>query len=129
MTLKEQINADFLTAFKSKEMTKKNFLGLLKGEIQTSELRGVESNDENVLAILKKMEKSLKQTNTEDSLNELEYLAPYLPQMMNEEQIITIIQDLRGNGMTSIGQIMGVFNKDYKGKADNQLVSKLINQA
>jgi len=126
MTLKEQINADFITAFKAKEMTKKNFLGLLKGEIQNSELRGIASTDENVLSILKKMEKSLKQTNTSESLGELEYLNPYLPQLMSGEEILSIIKQLRESGLTSVGQIMGAFNKDYKGKADNSLVSKLI---
>ena len=34
MLLKEKINKDFMEAFKNKEMDKKNFLGLLKGEIQ-----------------------------------------------------------------------------------------------
>jgi uncharacterized protein YqeY len=126
MTLKEQINADFLTAFKAKEMTKKNFLGLLKGEIQNAELRGIPSTDENVLSVLKKMEKSLKQTNTDESLSELEYLNPYLPQLMSGDEILAIIKECREKGLTSVGQIMGAFNKDYKGKADNQLVSKLI---
>ena len=37
MSLKEQINADFLAAYKNKEMAKKNFLGVLKGSIQTKE--------------------------------------------------------------------------------------------
>jgi uncharacterized protein YqeY len=30
MTLKEQINADFMTAFKAKDMERKNFLGVVK---------------------------------------------------------------------------------------------------
>lgn len=30
MSLKEQLNADFIIAFKAKELDKKNFLGLLK---------------------------------------------------------------------------------------------------
>jgi len=34
MSLKEQIQADFMTAFKAKDMDKKNFLGLIKSEIQ-----------------------------------------------------------------------------------------------
>lgn len=36
MTLKDRINQDFLVAFKNKEMDKKNFLGLIKGEIQNN---------------------------------------------------------------------------------------------
>ena len=33
MTLSEQINAEFMIAFKNKEMEKKNFLGVVKGKI------------------------------------------------------------------------------------------------
>ena len=35
MTIKEKINADFLTAFKAKDMVKKTFLGFVKSEIQS----------------------------------------------------------------------------------------------
>ena len=58
MTLKEQINADFMFAFKNKEMEKKNFLGVVKGEIQNEEGRSGIASDDVVLGILKKMEKS-----------------------------------------------------------------------
>ena len=70
MTLKEQINADFMAAFKAKDMDRKNFLGVVKGEIQNEAGRSGKEDDDTVLAILKKMEKSLTQTNTEESLKE-----------------------------------------------------------
>jgi uncharacterized protein YqeY len=37
MSIKERINADFLIAFKEKDFERKNFLGLLKSEIQNEE--------------------------------------------------------------------------------------------
>lgn len=126
MNLKEQINADFITAFKAKEMEKKNFLGLLKGEIQTDEGRGTVTTNETVISILRKMEKSLKQTNSEESLGELKYLEPYLPQLMSEDQIRVIIINYKANGLTQMGQIMGQFNKEHKGLADNKLVTTII---
>ena len=128
MNLKEQINADFLIAFKAKEMEKKNFLGLLKSEIQTDEGRGTVTTNETVTAIVRKMEKSLKQTNTEESLGELKYLKPYLPNLMSEDQIKVIIINYKANGLTQMGQIMGQFNKEYKGLADNKLVSTIISK-
>ena len=76
MTLKEKINADFMSAFKNKETDKKNFLGVVKGEIQNEEGRSGEMTDEGVMNIHRKMEKSLKQTNTPESLQELEYIKP-----------------------------------------------------
>jgi hypothetical protein len=37
MTLKERINADYMTAFKSKDSVAKKLLSVIKGEIQTIE--------------------------------------------------------------------------------------------
>jgi len=126
MSLKEQINADFMSAFKAKDMERKNFLGVVKGEIQNEEGRGTVSTDESVLLILRKLEKSIKQTNVPQSLIELEYLKPYLPSLMSEDQIKTIIQGYKESGLTNVGQIMGQFNKEYKGLADNKLVSETV---
>lgn len=126
--LKEKINQDFMTAFKNKEMEKKNFLGVVKGEIQNEEGRSGSITDEGVMNILRKMEKSLKQTNTSESLKELEYIKPYLPQMMSEGLIREKVITYKNSGLTNIGQIMGEFNKHYKGLADNNLVSKIAKE-
>jgi uncharacterized protein YqeY len=128
MTLKEIINADFIEAFKAKDMSKKTFLGILKGEIQNEEGRGTIHTDESVLNIIKKMEKSLKTTNTSESLAELEYLKPYLPELMGEDEIRTILIGFKNNGLSNVGQMMGEFNKSYKGMADNKVVSELVKE-
>ena len=128
MTLKERINADFMVAFKNKEMNKKNFLGVIKGEIQNTELRGISPTDENVLNILRKMEKSLTQTNTPESLSELEYIKPYLPLMMSESLCREKIAMMIRSGVTNMGQIMGEFNKHYKGLVDNKMISSILKE-
>jgi uncharacterized protein YqeY len=126
--LKEKISEDFMIAFKAKDMNKKNFLGVIKGEIQNAELRGISPTDENVLNILKKMEKSLLQTNTTESLAELEYIKPYLPQMMSEKLIREKVLTYKKSGITNLGQIMGEFNKHYKGQVDNKMVSEIAKE-
>jgi uncharacterized protein YqeY len=128
MTLKERINADFMLAFKNKDMSKKNFLGVIKGEIQTEEGRTGVATDEVVLGILKKMEKSLTQTNTPESLKELEYIKPYLPQLMSREQVISLIKEMINNGHDNMGKIMKQFNTEYSGKADNKIVSEVTKE-
>ncbi len=129
MTLKEQINADFMAAFKAKDMERKNFLGVVKGDIQNEIGRSGKDDDETVLAIIKKMEKSLIQTNTEESLKELEYIKPYLPKMMEEGEIETIIQGYYNDkDLKTMGDMMKEFNANYKGKADNKMVSSVINK-
>jgi uncharacterized protein YqeY len=128
MMLKEQINADFMTAFKAKDMDRKNFLGVVKGEIQNEEGRGTVATDDVVMGILRKMEKSLIQTNTPESLGELEYIKPYLPQLMSEDQIRVILGGYKSDGLDNMGSLMGAFNKEYKGLADNKLVSAIIKE-
>jgi hypothetical protein len=128
MTLKEKINTDFMEAFKAKNMEKKNFLGVVKGEIQNEMGRSGKEDDETVMGILKKMEKSLKQTNTEESLRELGYIEPYLPKLMDEISIRSIIRTFKKDGIDDMGKMMGAFNKEYKGKADNAVVSKIVKE-
>jgi uncharacterized protein YqeY len=128
MSLKEQINADFMAAFKAKEMEKKNFLGVVKGEIQNEAGRSGKEDDETVMGILKKIEKSLKQTNTAESLVELEYIKPYLPTLMDEVLIRSILESYKNTGIEDMGKMMGAFNKEYKGKADNAVVSKIVKE-
>ena len=128
MTLKERINADFMFAFKNKEKDKKNFLGVVKGEIQNEEGRSGQVTDEVVMGILRKIEKSLKQTNTEESLKELEYIKPYLPLMMSESLCREKIAMMIGSGVTNMGQIMGEFNKHYKGLVDNKMISSILKE-
>jgi uncharacterized protein YqeY len=126
--LKERISEDFMTAFKAKDMNKKNFLGVIKGEIQNAELRGISPTDENVMGILRKMEKSLLQTNTSESLGELEYIKPYLPVMMSESLCREKVAMMIGSGLTNVGQIMGEFNKHYKGLVDNKMLSNILKE-
>lgn len=125
MTLKERIMSDFLFAYKEKNMEKKNFLGVLKGEIENMRGNGMEVSDESVMGILKKMEKSLKTTDNEESKRELGFLEPYLPQMMSEQEIRDIIEQLRVLGINDIAGIMREFNTKYRGQADNSIVSRI----
>lgn len=138
MLLKEKISTDFMSAYKSREMGKKNFLGVLKGAIQTQEGKQIESTDENVLKVVKSFEKGLVETiEAKEKLNqdasvektELSYLQPYLPTLMSEEEIRPIVSEILGreNLNKNIGYLMGLFNKEQKGKAfDNKLVSSII---
>lgn len=140
MTLKERINADFMESYKARDLVKKNFLGVLKGAIQTQEGKQIESTDENVLKVIKSLEKGLIETidaktklgQTSDvESNELTYLQPYLPVLMGEDEIRSIINEIftREGINKNQGFLMGTFNKEQKGKAfDNKIVSKIINE-
>jgi len=139
MTIKERINADFMEAYKAKEMNKKNFLGVLKGAIQTQEGKNIESSDENVLKVIKSIEKGINESiegllfqglPIDEQTLELSFLAPYLPTLMSEEKIRENIHHvIIESGETNMGKIMGLFNKTYAGQAfDNKLVARLIKE-
>jgi uncharacterized protein YqeY len=128
MTLRERINKDFIEAMKQGEAgrAKKNFLGVIKGEIQNAESKPGFDADATPLAIVKKMEKSLNESadkGSAEAIAELQFLKPYLPEMMSkeliEEAVDCIIKD---GGADNVGSIMAKFNAKYKGLADNRLV-------
>ena len=115
MTLKERINVDYMTAFKTKDTTTKNLLSVIKGEIQTIEKNtGVDSmSDEDVLKIITKTKKSLDETNSkfpsEQTSAELTIVEAYLPKQMSETEIESKIKQLIEDGASNIGDIMKSF--------------------
>jgi uncharacterized protein YqeY len=112
-----------MDALKNKQIDKKNFLGVIRGEIQNEEFRPLGIGDDvTVLNILRKIEKSLKQTNTAESLAELEYIKPYLPAEMTEADIVAKITELKANGASNIAEVMRAFATL---PADRKLVSEV----
>ena len=131
MTLKEKINADYMTAFKAKDAVSKKLLSVIKGEIQTIEKNvGVDSlSDEEVTKILNKTVKSLKETlqasDSADTKLELEIVEAYLPKQMSKEEIVSKVTELKVAGVTNIGQIMKEFATL---PVDRKLVSEVIKE-
>lgn len=139
MLLKEKINADFMEAYKNKDMEKKNFLGVVKGAIQTQEGKSIESTDENVLKVIKSVEKGINQTieslkgegaDTSAQEKELSFLKPYLPTLMSEIDVRTIVKEIVSRPINkNIGLLMGTFVKENKGKGfDIKVVNKIIQE-
>lgn len=141
MVLKERINIDFTEAYKNKNIDKKNFLGVLKGAIQTQEGKMIQSTDENVLKVIKSLEKGLKETieslklqdaDTATAELELSYLKPYMSEMMDESVIRELVrQIIVNNSSKNVGAIMGTFMKENgrSGLAfDAKAVSNIIKE-
>ena len=124
--IKEQINKDYMTAFKAKNVVAKNLLSVVKGEIQTIEKNtGVENmSDEDVLKILQKSAKSLRETissleKTQTGMyfsndlvsakDELSIIESYLPKQMSKEEVAQKVTEIVNSGVTNIGLIMKEF--------------------
>jgi uncharacterized protein YqeY len=131
MTLKEKINADFITALKSKNAVAKSILSVVKGEIQTVEKNVGSDNlsDVEVTKILTKTVKSLKETismaNDEKSKLELAIVEVYLPKQMSKEEVTAKVTELVNSGITQIGAIMKEFATL---PADKKMVSESIKE-
>lgn len=128
MTLKQQIQKDYLDAFKSKNVIVKNLLSVIKGEIQTIEKNtgNTDLSDDEIIKILNKTAKSLKEmvtSGSETASAELQIIENYLPKQMSKEEITTKIKELLSQGMTQLGQIMKEFSTL---PADKKLVSEVF---
>lgn len=137
--IKEQINKDYMVAFKEKNTIIKNLLSVVKGEIQTIEKNNSIENlpNDEVIKILNKTVKSLKETintkarndndteNIENSKIELAFIEKYLPQLMSREDISEIVKNAISNGNNNIGLIMKEFNSL---PVDRKLVSDVIKE-
>lgn len=129
--IKEQINKDYMTAFKAKNTVAKNLLSVVKGEIQTIEKNtGIENmSDVDVIKILAKTAKSLKETislsDSEQAKEELVIIESYLPKQMSKEEVTTKVTELKNAGVTNIGAIMKEFASL---PADKKMVSEVIKE-
>lgn len=131
--LKEQINKDYMTAFKNKDVVSKNLLSVIKGEIQTLEKNNNVENlsDEEVTKILNKSVKSLKEmilSGSEQAKTELSILESYLPKQMSREEVTQKVTELLNSGVTQIGAVMKEFaTLPVDKKMVSEVVKELIN--
>ena len=148
-SLKQKINADFIIAFKAKDLAKKMTLSMIKAAILEKEKRegndGSELNDEETLEIIKSYDKKLSQTidaysskNSDNAIKaieeakiEKEIISIYLPTKMSKEEISDKIIELTksidlSNKNIAIGAIMKHFKQNYDGLYDAKFVKQYI---
>ena len=128
MLLREQISKDYMTAFKERNLVAKSLLSVIKGEIQTIEKNKIkELSDEEVMAILLKTAKSLKETikygGVQASL-ELAIVEAYLPKQMSREEVTEKLTELVNSGVTKMGVVM----KEFAGFNDKKMVSEIFRE-
>jgi len=130
--LKQKISADYMTAFKGRDVIGKSLLGTLKGEIQNIEKTLMVENlsDEEITKILNKFAKSLRENiklaNDEKSRVELGIIESYLPTNLSAEEIQSKIDDLVASGVKNMGMLMKEFSTL---PVDKKLVSELVKKA
>lgn len=145
--LKDKLNEDMKAAMLSKEADKLSTIRMLKSAIQYHEIQkggaGYEATDEDVLEVIgrevKKRKESIelyekggRQELADKEKNELELLQTYLPEQMEEEEIVKIVKDAiertGSSSMQDMGKLMGAIMPQVKGKADGNLVNKIVRE-
>ena len=117
-------------------------LRLILAEFQKEEIsQGSDLNNNDELSLLQKMIKqrndSIKQYNdagrnelAEKEQKEIEIIQDFLPEQINEEDLIKLaketISDLSANSMKDMGNVMKVLKDKTSGQADPASISKIV---
>lgn len=142
MSLLENIRKDMLNASKQGDDITVDILKLVIAEIRNEEiLIDKELTDENVLKVLRKQEKKIKDSieqytkmGRDDLVSresaQLKVIEKYLPSLMSEDEITKIVSrviaDTNASGIQSMGLVMGSVMKELNGKADGNLVKDVV---
>lgn len=149
MSLQQEIKDGIKDAMKAKEEVKLSVLRsfsaaftnelLTKGRKPTDEL-----SDEEVLAVITRASKQRKDSIdqfikggrpelAESEQSELVVIEAYLPTLMGEDEIKTIVlakkAEMNISDKSQLGMFVGAVMKDLKGKADGALVKKVIDES
>lgn len=142
MNLKDQIDKDFLDAYKAKNEMIVSVLRMIKSSIKNTEIaQKKELTDDEIIKVLKKETKqrldSISQYESasrpelvEKEKSEIEIIKKYLPAEIDDaelEQIIdTKITDLNASEMKDMGKVIAAVMQEVGGKADGSKVSALV---
>ncbi len=130
MGLQKQIREDMVSAMYAGDNEVRDLLRVVAGEFSRIMENGIELPDEQVVVILKRMKKDAI---TMDNLNEVEILEKYLPAMLSEAQIRTIVAGIiQKNGysvMQDMGKVMGTLKTHpMTAQIDNKIASQITKE-
>ena len=139
----EKINKDIIDAMKSKDSLKLSTLRMLKGAIDLERInKKLEAvSDDDIILLIGKQIKTRKESILEfekgnridlieKTNEEINILNNYMPEMLSEEEIESIVIDaikaLNATSIKDMGIVMKELSSKLKGKADMSLVSGII---
>ena len=147
MSLEKKIEEKLNESLKNKDKTVFPTLRLIISAIKdfkiASKVREGSLKDQEIISILKKMNKqrndscvAYKKAGREDLLkreqDEISIIDNFLPKQMSEEETKTIckkvIDNLGANSIKDMGKVMAALKKDYGDGLDFSKVSKLIKE-
>lgn len=144
MSTFEQIEKDFIEAFKAKDEIRKSLLAMIKSAIKNKEIeiqKPLEESD--VIDVLTKEAKKRKESAiayeqggrpelAEQEKKEIEILNKYLPEQLSEDEVKRIVKEtiseINASSMADMGKVIGAIVAKTKGQADGGIISKLVKE-
>ena len=143
MSLKEKINADLKVSMLARDSFSTNVLRGLKAAILSEEVaknkreEGLDDSEiESVIVreVKKRNEAAqlLDEERANNELKEAEILSKYLPEMMNEEEVLKIVQNevskLDEKSPKQMGQVIGSIKAKYGNSIDGSMLAKMVKE-
>jgi len=130
MSLQSKIREDMVNAMKNRDRDTVDLLRVVAGEFGREMNNGIELPDDRVIAILRKMKENAIEL---ENLGEVEILDRYLPQMLGDFQVKTIvagiIQANGFSGMQDMGNVMTTIkNHPMSAQIDGKLASQITRE-
>ena len=142
MSLIKDLRNDMFEASKKGESDKSNILKMVLADIKNKEKEiGEELKDEQVIDIMRKQVKKIKDSiseyekmEREDLISkeklQLNVLEKYLPALMSREDIEEVVKKVierqGAESMRDMGKVMGETMNELKGKADGSSVKEVV---
>ncbi len=142
MSIAEQIDKDYIQAYKAKDQVKLGTLRLLKTAAKNRQvelMRPLEDNDymDVLLREVKQRQDSIEQYNAagrpdlaEKEAAEAAVLQSYLPAQLSEEELAEVVEKtvapLLDGGMKNMGRAISAIMAEYKGRVDGKAVSAAV---
>lgn len=145
--LKSRLKEDLKQSMLAKDALRTSTLRMLLSAINYAEIQkggaGYEATDEDISDVIQKEAKQRRdsiaafeaggrQEMADKEKQELTILSAYLPEQLSEEEITALVKEaiaLTGaTSMSDMGKIMGALMPKVKGKADGNLVNKIVRE-
>lgn len=144
MNIKEQIEKEYLEAYKAHNDEFVAVLRILKSELKNAEIaKKSELVNEEVISVIKRQikqrldtieiyKKSGKEEAASSEQKEIDILSKYLPAQLSEEEtkniVVFAIEKLGASDSSQTGRVIGEVMKDHKDDADGALVAKIARE-
>lgn len=142
--MKENLKLEIFKAMKARDEVRIATLKMLSSELHNEEIKLQKDLSENEEAAVVKREvkkrkdaidayKSAGNTlKAELEEQELKILLEYLPEQLDEEQVIILVEkaisETKAVGIQDMGKVMGLAIKLAEGKADGSLISRIVKE-